>query len=624
MNSKTITGLNHKKVDISDDDSIELANNKDINYFFRLVNYNDNLQKSDNQLDCLKRKQVNTDVTNWIKSNIGQFKNIETLRSIDRKFTNCYYDVLQRYKIYESIDTNAFNEILDVVEVPFYLILANKHLVEKYDNILCEKMLKVNCIRDLMIIYENSKGYYLPNSLTDGRINEILLSYIQSEKVNPNTLNRIINSNNRGGHLFKIYEQTKFEASKRNDKYWNDNREAYSTGLEFKVNVSFENLIDDYFILRTDPSVYDIKYDRKWIQENNDFATLLNNFIYLFCFVNSNDSLLSSTASYPISVLEEFQFHHKKNTYRASISFSIHEMIKRATFEGYYMFLKNNLNIRLEEVIQWFFSYYLSNEFNVQNFKFYFEYTESYRSKCMIVFSCFEAVMKQFQELVNKNYIDNEFLKFSTSPISFNSVKSLNKRKYAYISDDKINNIFELLFDEKSILSILNNHASKYDTFYEVIKNEDVSIDKFDSYDLEIVNTIVDSGYITIKSGRILINKEDELNVLKSIYKNKYMSAKNFEKNSKYLKLFEEHNVISYLDTLLTPEESDYFSYYLDNKNFDNGLSIRNAYAHGFCHLEDDESVHKDNYFIMLRLLICIVIKINDDLCIYDKQKNIE
>jgi hypothetical protein len=66
---------------------------------------------------------------------------------------------------------------------------------------------------------------------------------------------------------------------------------------------------------------------------------------------------------------------------------------------------------------------------------------------------------------------------------------------------------------------------------------------------------------------------------------------------------------------LLTRQEADYVDYYLNKSNFINGYDLRNKYLHGTSSGHNNENEHYVNYLHALRILITIMIKINDDLC---------
>ena len=77
-------------------------------------------------------------------------------------------------------------------------------------------------------------------------------------------------------------------------------------------------------------------------------------------------------------------------------------------------------------------------------------------------------------------------------------------------------------------------------------------------------------------------------------------------------------NIINFENSLFSKPECDYFNYYLNRASFNNGLNLRNNYSHGTQPNGDkDENIHKSNYMIFLRIVILIIIKINDELCSY-------
>ena len=57
------------------------------------------------------------------------------------------------------------------------------------------------------------------------------------------------------------------------------------------------------------------------------------------------------------------------------------------------------------------------------------------------------------------------------------------------------------------------------------------------------------------------------------------------------------------------------FNYYLNNKRYSNGPSLRNNYAHGKLNYLNEEE-HYNNYIILLRVIIMIILKINEDFCL--------
>jgi hypothetical protein len=73
---------------------------------------------------------------------------------------------------------------------------------------------------------------------------------------------------------------------------------------------------------------------------------------------------------------------------------------------------------------------------------------------------------------------------------------------------------------------------------------------------------------------------------------------------------------------LLSKPEVDYFDYHFNKARFNNGPDLRNKYSHGTHTSIKDEQEQINNYYIGLKLMAVLIIKINYDLCLCDEEKN--
>jgi hypothetical protein len=76
----------------------------------------------------------------------------------------------------------------------------------------------------------------------------------------------------------------------------------------------------------------------------------------------------------------------------------------------------------------------------------------------------------------------------------------------------------------------------------------------------------------------------------------------------------ERDGLVKFDSTLFSKQEIDYLNYHLNKKGFTNGLDIRNKYLHGSN--SGSEKGHKNEYYILLRLIILVLLKIVDDLAL--------
>ena len=71
--------------------------------------------------------------------------------------------------------------------------------------------------------------------------------------------------------------------------------------------------------------------------------------------------------------------------------------------------------------------------------------------------------------------------------------------------------------------------------------------------------------------------------------------------------------------SLLTTPEASYFNYILNQQEFNNGHDLRNKYLHGSQSNKDGENTHYNTYIVGLKLMMALIIKIDDDFSIKNK-----
>ena len=69
-------------------------------------------------------------------------------------------------------------------------------------------------------------------------------------------------------------------------------------------------------------------------------------------------------------------------------------------------------------------------------------------------------------------------------------------------------------------------------------------------------------------------------------------------------------------ETLFSKSEQSYFNYFLNKREFTNGLDMRNSYLHGTQANPEEIQEHEYAYYSYLKLLTLILLKIEDDLLI--------
>lgn len=362
--------------------------------------------------------------------------------------------------------------------------------------------------------------------------------------------------------------------------------------------------------------IADIKVSRSWIEENLDYPTLWNNFIYVYNFVDDKMRLEFDSKKSEMGVLESAIRPNGEHLYNVSSSFIFKEMLSNAELHSYTKVL-NAVGVRLEEMIEWFFNNYLKEEFQINNFIVKMPSKEaSYFEKCRTILSEIDRIFKQYNLLIEEGMIDQELIQMSSSSVKNKDIKSFNEKKYVYSYSDWYKTASYLLFSDQSSIFYLPNKEEKYKNFFNLMISEKLTRKDFQEYQLQRMQWLFDNNLIYERDeGYLEFVDEKVIYVLKELNYEEVISFWHYPKNIReVIQKLSNQNLVDYESSLFSKNEQDYFDYYLNKLKFTNGHDIRNRYLHGTN--TNDERQYEIDYLIILKLFAIIVIKINDDLYI--------
>ena len=582
----------------------------------------------DNQKDEIQK--FCNDSKNKLYSIIGKFnKNInnsnieEYLNQVESNYVEDFFEMLNTYEIYKIINENKFKCILEKNPKYLRITLHNKDLVTTYEKIVKEALLNTpNSSVLLLDEYEiahldNHKQMFFPESLTLCDKEKIIINYINCEDANLNYL-RII-ANLQSTPKLKISDKTKLLAKQ---KATQQEKQLFdkNTGIKMSTSVQFKKDLKKTVEFNFEGQNWEYTYDINWIKENiKDFSTLLNNFIYLFEYVDMQMRwTMVSKLSY-MDIFERFIFIYSKRDYPVSAEFKRQNQLSDLQMYGYYVQLQK-LGIRVEELISWFFNTYLVKEFRINNFNISVPSNDSnYLEKCRTLLPEIDSCLKQYNYYVEDGNIDPELIQISSTHLFFKDVKSLLKNKYVYSNGKEYNLISYYFFSDQCMLEYVEGTSKNYSCFYDLIKNEDIKKEDIDKYEQNSLNKLIEDEYIFVdENGFIRIKNKIQLSILNDINNNEVISYWNLtEKERKEIDTLVERGLLKFDSSLFSKPEQDYLNYCLNKSKFVNSLDLRNMYSHGTQPF-GDENIHYSNYIRVLKLFILIIIKINDELCIFD------
>ena len=602
----------------------------DIIEFYNITKYLDNelyLKNWDKDyINDLKKINIK------LKAGIGRYfnniknKNIyEIFNLIEIRYKEDFFEIFENYKLYNRINQTSFNRLISNTHI-LELVLRNRKITEVYTDIIIKKFQKYNdsaliLMNKYVLERNDNEELYIPKKLTIAERENIFIKYIKSREANLNYLRVILNIESNPNVLL-ISDKTKLLAKKRIDR---DTKKFFekNKGIGISTLVSFKEGAKDTFSYNSKGMNIECEYDLNWIKENNDYPTLLNNFIYLFEFVDMETRINLVNKKSEDGLFEKLSIRSKKE-YKCNETFQRKSMLSSLQIMAYYKQL-NNIGIKLEKIIEWFFKRYLKDEFKIKSYKINVPTEGStYLEKCRNILIEMDYILKEYKLFVEERKINQELLEMSSSHLFFQDIPSIVKKKYVYASSEEYNLVSYYFFSDQCMLAYLERIGEKYENFYSLVINEKVKLEEYPEYDQRDLKELIKMDYIDIdKEGYLTIKDLKKVNIFKDLYYNDVISYWKYSKTArKIMDELCEIGILKFESTLLSTAESEYFNYYLNKASFVNGFDLRNKYIHG-CQPngKDSEKIHESNYYLFLKLLILLIIKINDDLSIYDSEE---
>jgi len=542
----------------------------------------------------------------------------------NRNYKDDFWELIDKFKVYKNISEEKFKEFIVNLEIILHEILRHKKIVKYFGEEIREIMINSDSSTKILLDkYEikhlsKKSPLYLPVELTAEDKENIINSYINSGNPNLNYLRLIVNIQSNEDRIKispKIIKKAREKVKEQEEKLFEDN-----SGIQTEIVVVFSENQDEAVDICFENNGIHAEYSVQWIKDNLDYSTLLNNFIYLFEYVDSQMRFTLVSKFYQMGVLERFAFISSKNAYKTGFTFNQKDIFSLMQLRGY----KNELfssGIRLEEIIEWFFEEYLANEFNANKFQLNMSSLSSNISeKCTTIMPAMESVLKQFSLYVEEGEIDLELLWIRSEQVIYDNIPSLINKKYVYGVGDEYHAVNAFLFSDQTSLTYSEKTEKTYNNFFDLLCNEKIKLKEYPDYYIKKVNWLLEYEYLREdKKGNIVLNNKRLIMILRDLYFNEVISYWRLPKlERKIIDELEQKNIVEFENTLFSRPEQKYINYLLNKSQFNNGLDLRNEYIHGQPN-PDNEKKHKQNYLIFLRLFILVVIKINDDFQISEK-----
>ncbi|WHT38689.1 hypothetical protein QNH98_17125 [Myroides sp. mNGS23_01] len=588
--------------------------------FYSIKQYFDNklyLQNWDiNDIECFNKiikKQWEVIKNTFLEINDSNI--IQLHNQLEFHYIKDFWFLFNMFKCFKKIDPNNIDIILNTKKNTLINILKNKETVDYYKELIFSYFISNPLNAELIVSYyeqhslEKKTKLYFPKGLSKEKVEYLVGKYIDSEKPNMNFLSLIVNSQNKELNLSDII---KYKASKRLQNLSNEffnKQKGISFGASCGISFEQEEPIEILYNAEERNSHY--SYSKRYLDNTLDYSNIFKNFADLFFYLDKQGCISLVKHEAEINILERI-FMRSEGEFLKSTSFVQKDMISDIQVKMYKAFLLKN-KISIEDVIEYILKNHFLDTYNIPSIYFSkpSEKTEFFE-KIRTLVPEIESILKQYQSYIDYNEIDLELLKFASTPLFLSKIKSKLSIKYVYGSGNDFNKISSLLFSDQVLLAYIKPYEDRYENLYGLLSNEEVSYDMFEYFQKESIKYLIDKEVLFEEEKILKINKINSI-IFENLYYNDVINFWHFPFiiREQLLK-FEENKLVVFENTLFTKEEISYFNYYLNKKEFTNGLNLRNKYSHGSNYSNTEEQ--EEDYNKVLKILILILLKIDDDL----------
>lgn len=527
-------------------------------------------------------------------------------------------ELLARYKAFDRCDAKVMLPALEAAGINLAEMLCCKKLVNTYDENIRGALISEARNAELLIrkylSREAPSDIYLPKSFTSTDAGELLDNYLGDADANLNFVRLIETApvEVQSGVDAKLKLKAKRRSAQMVEDLFKENS-GFKTGTDLRISDSQ----DEPVIKELDGMVAKFTYSRSWLDRTLDRASILNNFQHLFEF--ADDHALLTLPSYPaeLGVFERFLTTTGRRDYHTGAEFRAKDTSSLLQTHMYRDYLSSK-EIDLEGVVGWFFGTYLAEEFGALSFSFApSARASSYLEKARHLFAEMEGFVNQFRLYVQNGELDRDLLALTSDPVAYDRIPSLLDGKYVYSTDhEEIRGVLHTLFSDQSGLVYINNSLKDTSAARLLVRNA-ISYTDFNEHQRPTIDQLIKLGLLKDNGARVQIASMQQVMVLHLLFTKQAAPYHRLTPAGRgQVEALETRGWVSRRATLLTEAEASYFNYFLNKAEFSNGPELRNKYLHGSQAVADSGNEHLQTYITAMRMIISLVIKINDDFCL--------
>lgn len=459
----------------------------------------------------------------------------------------------------------------------------------------------------------SEKALNLPQNLGSSEIDDIMLSYINSEAANPNYLSVLRNWPSGKVGKYNPSPEVRVKAKRQYDRSMDDLLRN-GTGLRYSTGVTIDMTQFACKGMMREGLNLTHSFSGRWLQEYMDPATVMNNLIYVFDFVDSHGLMRVPARQHEEHDILATLGMHVKGRYHETTGLQMRSGLVRLEIMAYATFLEKN-GARLESAIEWVYNHYFAEEFDITGFSLALPSGKAtWLDKCKAIGPEIERAVKAYSLYSKYGAIEDEYFPYE-SVRSFSSVMALKGKKYA-IAGSNFERFGDLLFSDQCMLSYSHAEEIEETSFFKMMVKHSVTRGDYPEYLQPYLSELVENGFVAEhdEDGRLM--PTDYAVCLKILWEHDAVPLFRLgERDLDIIKSLADRDVVGYCDRLFAPFEANYLDYMFNDASYPNSIGLRNRYDHASSSIEDpQDNKIKDDYYRLLSLLISITLKINEEL----------
>lgn len=543
---------------------------------------------------------------------------IEQYEHIELDYISDFWNALDKTKKYRQVSVSQFISLCSfpqIQEKTLDEILKHKDIVNAFQTKLT-KLLDDYPFSYSFIFndYLNTDGmrYYFPKEYTQKHMDEALTRFIRSASPSAQYLEMVLSSD------FPVSAEVKAEAKRKYEIIIHTiSKDEETLRIPLKMRTDFSPKQRTPFLdLSKDYNRIFFSYSEDFVIGDMSNEHLLQNFYYPFYFCDPWNRIVAVSLEHDLRSFAYICQIPQKKHYPQSIYFRWHDLFCYSTLVAYCSLLER-MHHPLEDILEWFYNRYLPEGLGITGFDInLLRQNVGFNTRAEAVANCIEGIFYQYSCYVSKGSVDWDYIQYQPLKADYRKIPSLIKAKYFYGKGKPFQSLTYLLFSDQSILRHAKVIKEECNCFYDLSCQGTMHLDDFADYQSEPIQRLINKGYLYISGDGVLSwTNPYVIRVLRDLYHFDFCETAYYSQSSRNLEaiqFLQESDMILFGETLLSEQEGRYFNYYLNTISSSNGPQLRNLYAHGKVY--GPKVNHEYNYYVLLRLLALLTMKIYDEL----------